>query len=215
MSISAPESDAPPLASPLPVRWPRVLLQIGRGLAVLYVVVVAVAMVAWGRHEPVIETPAVSGAVWPSGHANLADMQAGGRVRVSSYDHFNSHHPLFVIDGEPAPSLLTKWATLDSDRAPWLEILLAGRADLDAVELQHAGFAEHSDYTMRDYTIWCLRDGEPVWQTEVRDNLDPMPRHEVACTDVDGVRIAFKVDAPESARAVVRLFEVRVWGQPR
>ena len=99
-------ADSP--ARTRPWTWPIRILWLG------YAAASSVGLVGWLAADPVIETPAyVAGAPATGSGAlsNLAALSRGGRVRVSSYHWFRSHHPLYLIDEYPRPSRFEKWVS--------------------------------------------------------------------------------------------------------
>jgi hypothetical protein len=180
----------------------------------------AIVLAAIGRsllRDPVIETPRI-GSVFSSSadpaRRNLAQVTAGGVVRVSSYDVFRYHHPLFAVDGEASPTLVEKWASARNDPSPWIEVRLPAPAQIEGIRLVLGGAYESDEFTQRDYSIVCLRSdepGAPVTQLDVRGNSEARPYHEVMCADTLRLRVNF---GPEPwPRAVVRLYELEVWGR--
>jgi hypothetical protein len=213
--VSAPtrvsELSPPPL-----LRWGRRL-----GWAWLALVTGAAVLVVARRSHPVTPAFSAPAPVVAAGAAiDLARFDLGARLEVSSYLSTASHHPIFAIDGAGGADRqldpLLKWVSATSDHAPWLIVRWPWPVDLDEVRLVHAGRFEHGDYTNRDFTIACLgADDAPLASTSVRDNREPISRHPLACQGATALRVDFAVEAAkESARAVVRLYELEALGRP-
>ena len=137
------------------MRW----LHMRRLLLLSYLLVFAVGCAAF----LVNDRPAPATPQWPNasphvnqdGLVNWASLWSGGRVRVSIWDHFRNHHPLYLIDGQQLPSETEKWASLGEQSTPWLELLLDGYHDLSRVDLYHAGWREGAELTNVRYFIRC------------------------------------------------------------
>jgi len=197
-------------------KWVR---RLGQFLVAAYLVVFAVGFVAFLRERPVPATP------WldvpppaPGVRVNLASYLNGASVAVSGFDPFRSHNPMYLIDGNPKPTNVEKWATVRSDRYPFAEVRLAARSDVDEVDLELGGAYEDAGFTMHDYVLRCLRDEpggeEVVSELPVSGNTEARPKHRLRCPATDRVRIDFEVEARKSAREVVRMYEFQVWGTP-
>ena len=200
------------------VRW-SMLGRAGWPLLGLYLAVVGAATAVFASRRPVAETPRYAVPVpRPGVRADFAALSAGAVVRVSSFDWFHSHHPLYAIDGLAKPEKTEKWATPQKDRAPWIEIELAVRVDVDELDLVLAGAFEDKSLTNRDFVLRCLRDegaGEAVVNAQVvSGNEDPQPKFPLACPGTDRVRIEFRVEPIGKSRDVARVYEVSVWGKP-
>jgi len=181
-----------------------------------YAALMAFGLALYAADSPAVDPhPARAAAPLASsmatGPTNLAHVSSGGRVTASSYYAFAHHHPLFVIDGREAPTPLEKWSSHPDDRAPWLEVAFAERADVGAVRLVLAGAHESPAATMRDVTIRCLRDGAAFFERSLTDNVDPRPEVAVACLGADAVRVEFGVSpAGEQPLDVARVYELEV-----
>ncbi|MBI5500384.1 MAG: hypothetical protein HY907_09085 [Deltaproteobacteria bacterium] len=200
------------------LRWSR-LGRAGWPLLGLYLAVVGAATAVFASRRPTPETPRYAApAPAPGVRANFAALSAGAVLRVSSYDWFHSHHPLYAIDELVKPEKTEKWATVQKDRAPWLEIKLAVRADLDELALVLAGAFEDKSFTNREFRVRCLRDerdgGTVVREHVVHGNTDAQPKLPLDCPATDRVRIEFQVERVGKSADVVRLYEVSVWGRP-
>ncbi len=147
----------------------------------------------------------------PPGRQNLALWEWGPTVRASSYfgDWLGHHHPLFLVDGRAHPDLVEKWASAQSDRHPWIEILWREPHDLERVVLQHAGSRESPSLTARRYTVACLTASGKGPRVDVDDNQAEVATHELVCRQARGVRITFERNGGD----IVRLYEVETWGQ--
>ncbi|MBI5490682.1 MAG: hypothetical protein HY905_25330 [Deltaproteobacteria bacterium] len=200
------------------LRWSR-LGRAGWPLLGLYLAVVGAATAVFAGRRPVPETSRYSvPAPLPGVRTNFAALSGGAVLRVSSFDWFHSHHPLYAIDEQAKPDKTEKWATVQKDRAPWIEIELAVRVDVDEIDLVLAGAFEAKEFTNRDFVVRCLRDqgaGETVVaKREVSGNEDPRPKVPLACPGTNRVRIEFLVEPIGKSRDVARVYEVSVWGKP-
>ncbi len=187
-----------------------------RLLIASYVILFAVGCAAFILSDiPTPETPRFDSSMRSRAGArvNWASIRSGGRVRASGWDRFRNHHPLYLIDGEPYPGLVEKWATLREQRVAWIEILPDKPRSLSEITLFHAGWKENKGYTSRRYTIRCYRKDEMVAELRVTGNEEPIAHHPMECPDTDRVLIEFDRRASE-ADAVIRLFEVQAWGSP-
>ena len=120
----------------------------------LYLAVVGAATAVFAGRRPAPETLRFDvPAPTPGARANFAALSGGASVRVSSFDWFNAHHPMYVIDGLAEPSKTEKWATPVKDRAPWIEIRPAVRVDVDEVDLALAGIIEDPKFTNREFVV--------------------------------------------------------------
>lgn len=184
----------------------------------VYLLVLSVAVLRVVRRSPAPTTPRFSA----ESLAKLAPARArghwqtlfdGARIQVSSYDVRRQHHPSFAIDGRERASLAEKWVSSPSDREPWVLVELAQPTNVREVRLAFAGLNEDPRYTMRRYTIECLRAHVASERLEVNDNGAALARHPLRCARAQAVRIRFAVEALPAARAVVRLYEVAVVGE--
>jgi hypothetical protein len=147
----------------------------------------------------------------PAEEHNLCDFRYGPTLRVSSYhrDPINQHHPLFLIDGRTAPSLLEKWVSAGKDRAPWVEITWREPHDLSRVVIRHAGEYEGKELSLARYRLTCLRDGKPGPTLQIEDNRAGLALHALPCPGARGVRL----QAFPPGRDIVRIYEIEAWGQ--
>jgi hypothetical protein len=147
----------------------------------------------------------------PAGVHNLASFRRGSSVRASSVFRApeNLHHPAFLIDEVAAPSLIEKWTTLASDRAPWVEIRWPEPRQLVRVVLRHAGWREGAQDTAHRYRLSCLTDGAPV-EVVVKDNDEAVATHALPCAAARGVRLDIEPNGPGQ---LVRLYEIEAWGE--
>jgi hypothetical protein len=163
-----------------------------------------------GAHSPVIVSlPGLK--PHPAGVHNLVDHSYGVQLRASSYfrDRIAQHHPAFLVDGRAQPSLVEKWASDPTDAKPWVELLWTGERGVERVRIQHAGAVESAEYTVRRYVLTCLSPRAPL-PVVVRDNEAAEREHDLRCQGARGLRIDF---TPNSPGALVRIFEVEVWGR--
>jgi hypothetical protein len=163
-----------------------------------------------GAHAPVtVSLPILE----PHPHAehNLVAYRYGTVLRSSSYfrDRVAQHHPAFLVDGRAHPGLVEKWASDPTDTRPWVELLWTGDRDIRRVRIQHAGDVESSEYTSRQYDMTCLCPHPPP-ALVVTNNTASVAEHDFHCPGARGLRIDFMPNAPG---ALVRVFEVEVWGQ--
>ncbi|MBN1945712.1 MAG: hypothetical protein JW797_08540 [Bradymonadales bacterium] len=185
----------------------------------LYLALVVGGLLQFLGRRPTIqtETYAVAPPLPEDGEINLASLYRGGSVWVSSFDTHHLHHPLYAIDERANPTLLEKWATVQADREPWIEVRLARRADVHRVVLALAGAREDGVLTMIDYDIQCLREEQgEVWLVRdlaIHGNRESSPSHPLECSATDRVRIGFWVAPEGQPRDVVRLYEIQVLGE--
>lgn len=164
---------------------------------------------------PIPWTPALSSSATSlddGGRVNWAALDSGGRVRASGYDHFRSHHPLYLIDGEANPTGIEKWASLSEEPTPWLEISLEEPRDLDEVVIYHAGWKEQAAFTNDRYTIRCFAGEDMVFEVGVLGNGEAIARHPVDCAGTDRIWVAF--DCSSGLPDVARIYEIQAWGVP-
>jgi hypothetical protein len=147
----------------------------------------------------------------PPGEHNLVAYQYGVVLRSSSYfrDRYAQHHPAFLVDGRAHPSLVEKWASEPSDKRPWVELLWNGQHAIQRVRIQHAGFVESAEFTVQQYLVTCLSPQAPR-PLVVINNKASVTEHDLRCLVAHGLRIDFTPNAPG---ALVRIFEIEVWGQ--
>lgn len=182
---------------------------------VAYAVVLTVGLAAWAfTPTPTPWTPAFEGVLSaepePGGRVNWAAYVLGTRVRVSDWDRFRSHHPLFLIDGQRRPTQREKWATLPGEPSAWLELDFGRPRLIDTVVLRHAAWREPELRTHERYRITCYRGDSAVARIEVTDNRDAVARNAIACPGTNRLRIEF--DTRELRNERVRLYEVEAWG---
>jgi hypothetical protein len=163
-----------------------------------------------GAHTPVtVSLPSLE--PHPAAEHNLVARQYGTVLRSSSYfrDRIAQHHPAFLVDGREHPSMLEKWASDPTDTSPWVELLWSGEREIHRVRIQHAGDVESAEYTSQRYSMTCLSAHAPP-PFVVSNNTASVAEHEFHCPGSHGLRIDFTPNAPG---ALVRVFEVEVWGQ--
>ncbi len=148
----------------------------------------------------------------PSAPHDVAALEYGPTIRASSYfaDVFSQHHPAFVVDRRPYPTLEEKWASARGDGSPWIEIRWRGEHAIDEVRIQHAGVLEPADLSARAYRIRCLAASGSTEVAAIAGNTEPRAVHRVDCPRATGVRIDF---TPNSAGELTRVFEIEAWGQ--
>lgn len=181
----------------------RGFAQIG---AVAYGAALALALVTVLLRSPQPVTPALETNPGCS-PGDFAHYCRGVRARVSSYDVFGNHHPLFAIDGRRSPELREKWVPGRRDSAPWIELWFPMRTDFSVVRLTMAGHSETPNRTMGSYRLSCSAGGELRAELDVRDNRAATPTHAIECSGVDTLRIEFEVE-PGTRRDLVRLVEI-------
>lgn len=140
---------------------------------------------------------------------DLAHYCRGVRARVSSYNVFANHHPIFAIDGRGSHEQLEKWASSAGDEEPWIDLLFPVPVDFSAVRLLHAGYFESAEYSMRSYRLTCWAGGELLGELAVEGNEASAPLHALSCPAVDRLRIQFDTE-PGTSRDVARLYEIEV-----
>jgi hypothetical protein len=184
------------------------------GWAWAALVVVATGVVLVRRSTPVTPPVTSTERALPTGaRVDLADHARGAVIAVSSYLSIANHHPLFAIDARRSTHPLAKWVSAKSDRAPWLEVRWPTPVDVDEVRLVHAGSAEDDAYTIARYTLRCLdAAGALLARADVSDNRADVVSHPLACAGASTLRIDFEVEALDSPRGVVRIYEVEALG---
>lgn len=196
-------------------------------LLALYLVCLTAGMISWlgGRKDSV--TPALSPhapeGFRPKVEANWASYHKGARVRVSSWDPFRSHHPLFAIDEMKKPTREAKWQSEAYDREPWIEVLFARPVDLREVQLDFAGVVESGKNNMQAYQIYCHRAGTEVSYDQMPPDADVMvsgnrksrATHRLECAQTSRLRVQFDVEPLRRNRDRVRLYEIRALGEVR
>jgi hypothetical protein len=120
----------------------------------------------------------------------------------------SQHHPLFLIDGRTAPTLLEKWVSAGKDRAPWVEITWREPHNLDRVVIRHAGEYEGAVLTLQNYDLTCMGGAAPA-SVKITDNHAPVAVHALPCAGARGVRL----DAHVKDHEIVRLYEIEAWGR--
>ena len=172
----------------------------------------AAGLVRFALARPAIEVRFPRTQQEPAGTHDLALFLYGPTLRVSSADFMRGHHPGYLLDGWDRPSLLEKWASDPSDRAPWAEVQLDRPREIVEVAMELAGAHESAEVPQRRYRIECWSGDRQILALPVEGNLDPRPRHAVACPASDRVRVSFALDSlpPD---AVARVYELEVRGQ--
>jgi hypothetical protein len=140
---------------------------------------------------------------------DLAHYCRGVRARVSSYDVFANHHPIFAIDGRGSHEPLEKWASSGGDAEPWIELLFPTPVDFSAVRLLHAGYYEPAEYSMRSYRLTCSAGDELIGEIAVDGNEASAPQYALDCRAVDRLLIRYDIE-PGTGRDVARLYEIEV-----
>jgi hypothetical protein len=187
---------------------PRGARGIARLGATAYVALLAVALVVVLVRSPRPITPVYEGTAGCSPQ-DLAHYCRGVRARVSSYDVFANHHPIFAIDGRHSRDLLEKWVSGLEDASPWIELLFPEPVDFSTVRLIYAGYVEPVDNNMRSYRLSCSAGDELRAELAVHDNEASRAQHALKCVGVDRLRIDLDTE-PDTGRAVVRLYEIEV-----
>ena len=179
----------------------------------IVVIIGVVAFLATPMPTPATEPfPGISSEeVAPDTRVNWAEAWRGGQVRASGWDHFRSHHPLYLIDGESHPTTTEKWATRAEDPFPWAEVVFPTTRNIDEIVLRLAGWRESPDFTNDRFIIRCLRGDELVNEIGVLDNTEPIARYTLSCPDTDRVWVWFDCTGPVD---VGRLYEIEAWGTP-
>lgn len=194
--------------------WPPLAYKVASAALAVYTITLMVAgwRVAARDTDPV--TPPLKGLTWRAAESDkINTLDKGARVRVSSFHAHGRHHPVYLVDGRRRPATTTaKWVSAPEDRAPWVEVRLAAPRQIKRVELAHAGLREHGSYTMRRYTLTCLNTSSQVVATmAVEANTAPVARHQIDCPETITVRLEFDVEPLNTARGVVRLYEIALY----
>jgi hypothetical protein len=176
-----------------------------------YLLILGIGIAAFLSTDTVTPfTPAVAANSELLGdRVNWASLQSGARVRASGWEHFRSHHPLYLIDEEPDPSHEEKWASPTEQRFPWFEVVLDGERDIDVVTLRHGGWREGAEYTNDRYIIRCYRGDTLVSEVGILDNTAPVAEHDLACPAVDRIHVSFDCSGRVD---VARIYEIEAWG---
>ena len=146
---------------------------------------------------------------------DLAAWRYGPLVRASSYyrDPISQHHPLFLVDGRVAPTLLEKWMSSEVDPAPFIEIIWREPHDLDRVVIKHAGEYESASLTLARYRLSCLQQEAGQLRVgitlEVEGNRASLAVHPLSCPHARGIRLD---GHPRSAGEPIRIYEIEAWG---
>ncbi len=176
--------------------------------ALAYGMVLAIGLTVVLLRSPHPTTPAYD-ATEGCSPDDLAHYCRGVRARVSSYNVFANHHPVFAIDGRGSHEPLEKWASSSGDAEPWIELLFPRPVDFSAVRLIHAGRFELAEYNMRSYRLTCSAGEALVGELAVEGNEASALLHALRCRAVDRLRIHFDTE-PRTSRDVVRLYEIEV-----
>jgi hypothetical protein len=149
----------------------------------------------------------------PEGAHNLASYRYGPRIRASSYfrDAEAHHHPMFLVDGRSAPSLVEKWASSERDQRPWFSISWREPHTLTRVRIEHAGLHEAELLSARKYRLRCLTKDGIGGELVVQGNQATISEHPLICAGALALRIDFPRRRPGSQ--IVRVFEVEAWGR--
>jgi hypothetical protein len=195
----------------LPLALPPALARAGLAAAALLLGGLVFGLVRFVRESgiPTVVLPRHDRP--PAEEHNLASLRLGPTVRVSSYhrDPISQHHPLFLVDGRTAPTLLEKWVSAGPDRQPWVELTWREPRALARVVIRHAGEYEGKELTLAHYKLVCLRPGGPGPTLEVTDNRAGLAVHELSCSGAHGVRL----EAHPSGKDLVRIYEIEAWGR--
>ncbi len=142
---------------------------------------------------------------------NLAFFRLGPTVRVSSADYRRRHHPGYLVDGAPAPSLAEKWASAPGDPAPWAEVALREPHQVEEVAVHLAGAREAPGLSPRRFRLACFR-GERTLREEEVAAAGAVIRHPFACPGADRVRLSFGARGalPDG---IARVYELEVLGR--
>ncbi len=218
MTQQSSPSSAPTPA--LPSLWKSLPSGARKGAlacAALYGAVLMVGMLAVALGDPNPSSPALAAAQAPTTGRDLATVRHGARVQVSSYHPRGQHHAIFAIDGLSKPSdRLEKWTSAPDDPNPWIEVQLAGTADVERIELALAGVKEHVRYTMDRYSVVCFSEaGDEVHRAQFKDNTAAVAKHALPCPGTQRVRVTFGTTPKGTPKAVARLYEVVLIGKPQ
>jgi hypothetical protein len=183
-------------------------MRLAKLAALVYGTVLAVGLTLVLARSPHPISPAYEAAEECSPD-DLAHYCRGVRARVSSYDVFANHHPIFAIDGRGSHEPLEKWASARRDTEAWIELLFPAPVDFSAVRLIHAGYYEPAEYSMRSYRLTCSAGDELLVELAVEGNEVSAPLHALSCPGVDRLRIQYDIE-PGTSRDVARLYEIEV-----
>jgi hypothetical protein len=168
----------------------------------------AVALAKFVAARPTVEARFPVRRPHPPGLHDLASMEYGPVVTASSCEPAGHHHPAFLVDRRPRPTLLEKWASDPADRHPWVEIRWGEPHDVaEVVVVQGAAF-ENARYLTR-FLLSCLGDAPRSTARWVND-VTPAGREVMPCPGATGIRLEFFLDAQSD---IVRVYEIEAWGR--
>jgi hypothetical protein len=168
----------------------------------------ALALVAFVAARSNVEVRFPARRPHPPGLHDLASMEYGTVVTASSCEPTGHHHPAFLVDRRPRPTLLEKWASDPADRHPWVEIRWGEPHDVTEVVVVQGAALENARYLTR-FFLRCLGDASGStarWVNDVR----PVGREVMPCPRARGIRLDFLLDAQSD---IVRIYEIEAWGR--
>lgn len=181
-----------------------------RGVVGAFAAAWVVALVVFVVARPVLQTQLPVLAAHPQETHNLVAYEYGPQITASSGSWAVLHHPAYLVDGNNAPTSVEKWVSDTKDKAPWVQLAWDRPRTVSAVSLVHAGAYESAEYTMHNYVIRCLPEGQP--ELHVHDNRQSRVTHALACPSASAVRLEFSVIG-SAGPDLVRLYEMGVQGQ--
>ncbi len=186
-------------------RWRAAL----RGGAVALGAVFAAALVAFVAARPSVEARFPARRPHPPDLHDLASFEYGPVVIASSYEAAGHHHPAFLVDRRPRPTLLEKWASDPSDRRPWVEVRWGEPHDLVELVIVQGAAHESARYLTRRVLLTCLGpDGR--FGTRRLDDATAVTRAALPCPGATGVRLELDLDPGSD---LVRIYEIEAWGR--
>lgn len=169
-----------------------------------------VALVLFVVARPELQTRLPALAPHPHEPHNLVAREYGPQITASSGSWAPLHHPAYLVDGNDAPTPVEKWVSDTEDKAPWVQLGWDRPRTVSAVSLVHAGAYESAQFTMHNYVIRCLPEGQP--ELHVHDNQQARVTHALTCPNALAIRLEFSVIG-SAGPDLVRLYEVGVQGQ--
>jgi len=193
---------------------PDLLRRAGRAVLLVFALVSASGTAVFvSGSPPEVTTPEVAGAAVPDGDApiDLARVDRGARVRVSSWHLHGRHHPLFAIDGQPRPTPLERWVPDPSDAAPWIEVLLPRPSRVQEITLAFGIAGSAAEHGSPAYELSCLagEEARETWtgRSAHRDRV-AHPVEDGACDGVDALRVELRRGVPPA-----HLYEIGARGR--
>ncbi len=169
----------------------------------------AAALVSFLAARPTVEARFPARRAHPRELHDLAAAEYGPRVVASSYEAAAQHHPAFLVDRRPRPTLLEKWASAPADRRPWIEIRWGEPRELEELVIVQGAAYESARYLARRILLRCLGDDGALAAQQI-DDAAPITRAALPCQGATGVRLEFPLDP---GLDLLRIYEIEAWGR--